>query len=538
MNALGTLVRFRLRRDRVVGTAWVVVVALSILFVVAALASTYGTREMRVGVIAVLTANPSLLAVRGAPDGASAGAFFMTEIGAFMMMLVAFMNTFTAVRHTRADEEQGRSDLIVATRAGRASSTWATIVHAVVLNVVMGLLSALVATLSGYDGYGSLIFGWALASTGLAFFGIGLLSAQIFSTSRAANGWGIAAIAVFWVLNAAADAAGTASADHLRVTPSAAVWFTPVGWGLRIRPYTQNAWWIGLLSIALAAVLVAASFWLQSIRDTSSGLVAPRRGRARASVALRGPLSLAWRLQRGSIIGWGVAAVVGGLLIAALGKTLNDAVASNPEIETSLKKVGSGSGSVLEVFLGVMAALIGLLVAGAAVQTVIRLRQEEAATNAETVLATPVGRLRWYLSYVVIAVVASAVILVISGAVMGGALSGIDAKLAGEAVTLAIAQLPAVGVYLAVTAFVFAVFPRATIAVGWTVFGIGVVLGEFGALLGLPDWVRQIAPTDHTPTVPLGSADWSGTWIMAAITVILIAIGAWAFTRRGIVSTS
>ena len=66
MNALGTLVRFRLRRDRVVGTVWVVVVALSILFVVAALASTYGTRELRIGVIEVLTTNPTLLAVRQA----------------------------------------------------------------------------------------------------------------------------------------------------------------------------------------------------------------------------------------------------------------------------------------------------------------------------------------------------------------------------------------------------------------------------------------------------------------------------------------
>ncbi|HVX06815.1 hypothetical protein [Humibacter sp.] len=538
MNALGTLVRFRLRRDRVVGTAWVVVVALSIMFVVSALASTYGTHQMRLGVIEVLTSNPTLLAVRGAPDGASAGSFFMTEIGAFMMLLVAFMNTFTAVRHTRADEEQGRSDLIVATRAGRASSTWATIVHAGILNVAMGLLSAIVATASGYDLPGSLVLGWALASTGIAFFGIGLLSAQIFSTSRAANGWGIAAIAVLWVLNAAADANGTASADHLHVTPSAAVWFTPVGWGLRIRPYTQNEWWIGLLSLALAAVLVAVSFWLQSIRDTSSGLVASRRGRAGASAVLRGPIGLAWRLQRGSIIGWGIAAVVGGLLIAGLGKTLNDAVAANPEIATSLKKVGSGSGSVLEVFLGVMAALIGLLVAGAAVQTVIRLRQEEAATNAETVLATPVGRLRWYLSFVIVAVVASAIILVLAGAVMGGALSGIDAKLAGAAIALALAQLPAVGVYMAVTAFVFGVFPRATTAVGWTAFGVGVVLGEFGALLGLPDWVRQIAPTDHTPTVPLGSADWGGTWIMAAITIVLVAVGAWAFTRRGLVFTN
>jgi putative exporter of polyketide antibiotics len=50
--------------------------------------------------------------------------------------------------------------------------------------------------------------------------------------------------------------------------------------------------------------------------------------------------------------------------------------------------------------------------------------------------------------------------------------------------------------------------------------------------------VRQIAPTDHTPTVPLSAADWSGTWIMGGIAIVLIALGALAFTRRGIVSTS
>lgn len=537
MNALATLVRFRLRRDRIVGTVWVLVVALSVLFVVAALASSYGTDEVRTAVIATLTSNPTLLAVRGAPDGASAGAFFMVEVGADLALLVALMNTFTAVRHTRADEEPGRSDLIVATRAGRKTSTWATVVHAIVLNIAMGVLSALAMMMCGFEPMGSLMLGWALASTGIAFFGVGLLSAQIFSTSRAANGWAIAVAAGFWVVNAAADAGGTV-VDSLHVTPSVAVWFTPIGWGMRIRPYTANEWWIGLFSLAFAVVLIAISFWLQSIRDTSAGLVAVRRGRQWARSTLRGPVGLAWRLQRGSILGWGAAAVVGALLVAGLGKTLNDAVLADPDIEEALKSVSSGSGTVLEVFLAAMAVLVGLLVAGAAIQTMIRMRQEEAASNAETVLATPVTRLRWYLSFVIVAGVSTLVILVLAGLVMGGSLMQIDQNLVGPAIVLAVTQFPAVLVYLGITAFAFGLFPRATVAVGWTVFGIGIVLGEFGALLGLPQWVRNIAPANHTATVPLASADWNGTWIMLVLAVVLIAIGAWAFTRRAVVPTS
>lgn len=538
MNALGTLVRFRLRRERIITPVWVLVIAASVLFVAAALADTYGTHDLRVSVIGVIGTDPTVLALRGAPDGASAGSFFMMEIGSYLLLLAAFMNTFLAVRHTRADEEQGRSDLVVATRAGRGSSTLATVIVAVIANVLVGVFSALAAMAAGYDGAGSVVLGWALATTGIAFFGIGLLSAQIFSTSRGANGWAVAAIGVLWVLNSAGNAASRISADRLHATPGAAVWFTPIGWALRTRPFTANEWWPGLLSVGLAVVLVVVAFVLQSVRDTSAGLIAPRAGRATASSALRGPLGLAWRLQRGSIIGWGIGAVVAAFLVGGLGKTLQDVAAGNPDVSKVIKNMAVGSGTVFDAFVGVMMGLVGLLVAGAAIQTAMRLRQEEAGSTAETVLATPVSRLRWYLSYVVLALVASLVILGVSGLLAGLALSNIDTGLIGQAFALALGQLPAVAVYLAITAVVFALVPRATIAVGWTVFGLGVIVGEFGSLLGLPEWLRDLAPSSNTATAPLEHADWSGTWIMALIVVVVVAAGAWAFSRRGIVSSS
>ncbi|MHA7984685.1 ABC transporter permease [Rathayibacter sp. CAU 1779] len=536
MSATAVLLRFRLRRDRIVVPVWIVVMAFSVLFVAAALASTYNTESLRVAVIRLAAVDPTLLALRGDPDGPSAGSFFVMEIGAYLLILVGFMNTFLAVRHTRADEQAGRAELVLATRASRPSMTASTLVLAVIANVGVGLFGALAAMATGYDGPGSIVLGWALATTGLAFFGIGLLFGQIFSTSRAANGWGSAAVGLFWVVAAAGNAAGKVSSDGLHVTPGAAIWFTPIGWGLRTLPYTQNLWWPGLLSLALAAVLIVVSVLLQGVRDTGAGLVAARLGRGTASAVLRGPIGLAWRLQRGSIIGWGIGAVLGGAAIGGLGKTLNDSISQNKDLSKAIEEMGSGNGTVFEVFIGVMIALIGLVVAGAAIQTAMRMRQEEAATTAELVLATPVSRLRWFVSYVVVGLVASAVILALAGIVAGSALASIDQNLVGQTILLSIAQLPAVAVYMGVTALVFAVIPRLTIAAGWIVFGVGVVLGEFGSLLNLPDWVRQVAPTAHTAVPPMSSADWSGTWWLVGIAVVAFVLAGIVFTRRDLVS--
>jgi ABC-2 type transport system permease protein len=123
MSATAVLLRFRLRRDRMLMPVWIIVMAFSVLFVAAALASTYNTESLRVAVIRLAAVDPTLLALRGDPDGSSAGAFFMMEIGAYLGILVGFMNTFLAVRHTRADEQAGRAELVLATRARRRAPT-------------------------------------------------------------------------------------------------------------------------------------------------------------------------------------------------------------------------------------------------------------------------------------------------------------------------------------------------------------------------------------------------------------------------------
>lgn len=535
MSAIGTLLRLRLRRDRVQMTVWVLVIALMTVFTASAISSEYGTHADRVDILKLATATPTLLVVRGTAQGASTGAFFVFESLTYLAVLAALMSTFLAVRHSRADEESGRSELIAATSAGRFAPTIATVIEGVIANVAVMVLVFLGLLASGFDAAGSATFGWALGVTGIAFLGVGLLCAQVFSSSRAANGCAAALVGIAYVVRGIGDASGTVSADGLHTTSGWVSWLSPIGWAQQTRPFADNAWWTGLSGVALCAVLVIVTLVLQAVRDNGAGLIAARAGRARASAVLRGPLGLAWRLARGSIIGWGIGAVVLALLAGKLGATVLDALKNNSEISTAITSMTpGGSGGVLQEFVSAMMGFVGLLVAGCMLQIIMRLRQDEAVGTTEVVLASRVGRIRWFLCYLVVGVLAAVVILLLSGVLTGATLAqtdGVDPAIFGQTVGAALAQLPAVLIYLSVLGLVFALIPRVTIPVGWAMLAVGAFLGQFGGILKLPDWVRNVSPSQHTPAVPMPHADFSGAWWMVVISIV-VAIVAVVLVRR------
>ncbi|MCU1402279.1 MAG: hypothetical protein JWM70_603 [Microbacteriaceae bacterium] len=534
MNGIGTLLRMRLRLDRWQLFSWVVGIGLVMLLTVVAVGREYSTDTEREAVLRLALTNPALLALRGAPQNPSSGAFLAFQILAFMAMLAALMNTFLAVRHSRADEESGRAELISATSAGRVSPTIATAIEGTIANILVTVVVTLVLLGNGLDPAGSTLFGLGVGGTGLAFLGVGLLSSQVFSTSRGANGWAASLAGVAYLLRGIGDATGTQGADGLTTTSGWESWLSPLGWAQQMLPFAGDVSWPVFLDLALAVVLFLATLALQSVRDTGAGVVPARSGRATASGALGGQLGLAWRLQRSSIIGWGIGAVLIALFAGSLGPASIDAVKNNPAVTAVIASlVLGGTGAMLKIFVAAMMGIVGLIVAGCVLQVVMRLRQDEAAGTAELVMATRVSRIRWFASYLIVGVVAAAVILLLSGVMTGAMLAAAgDQSLFGETVAAAVVQLPAVLVYLAVLGLVFSLVPRATIAVGWALLAVGTFVGTFGGIMGLPTWVRSVAPSTHTPAIPLPNPDWSGVWWMLVVSVIAVALAFVAVRRR------
>ena len=514
MTPFGVLLRQRLRRDWLQLTLWIVGTALMAFAGYAGVSQSYATLADRQNILAAALANPVILMFRGLPSGTSEGAFLAFEVLPWLALLAALMSTFLAVRHTRGDEEAGRSELVWATPAGRRLPTVATVVHGIAANIVLAALTALALIATGLPTAGSLLAGAAAGSGGIAFLGIGLLAAQLMRTSRGANSLTVWVLVATFLIRGIGNAAGTPNDDLSSITSAWPAWLSPFGWAEQTRPYDTDLVWPMLLGLGFGIVLAVASVALHSLRDIDASFVAERPGRVSARPALASPHALVWRLTSGSIVGWAVGGAITGILATTLSGLVDQISGENPAVADILKKIGGATGGLDEVVVTVFFTLLGILAACCAVQTVVRARQEEARGTAEAVLATPIGRVRWLADYVIVGVVA--VVIVIAAAVLAGWL-GVWANGSADSLYRIVAvaglgQALAASIFAVLTALVFVLLPRATTAVAWSLVLLAALLGMFGPLFGLPEWSANLSPFAVTPVVDGSGVDVRGLW--------------------------
>lgn len=535
VGALRILWGQRLRRDRWQLVIWVLGIGALAMFAASAIQQTYGDDASRAQILQLATATPAILMLRGLARGASIGAFTFFQIYSFLALLAGLMSTFLAVRHSRAEEESGSAELIASTPAGRLTPAVATFLHGTAANVLVALAVFAGFSAKGLDPAGSLVAGAATGAVGLAFLGVGLFVAQLMGTSRGANGFSSALVVLAYILRGIGDAAGTPNADGTVMTAGAASWFSPIGWGQQTFAFTGDRWWPLLLPLALAVVCGAAAWLILKRRDSGASVWGALPGRISARPGLNSPTALALRLQTGSIIGWALGGLAMGLLAGSLGSAIAAANIADSNVTAALRAMLQSQGvSLTQLLISVMFSIAGVLAAACGLQAVIRLRQEEAAGTAELLLAAPVGRMHWLVSYMLLGTASVVLVMFLTAFGAWASLTGSgDTSMDGWAVwETAVAQLPAALIYLAVPALVFVLWPSATIAAGWALLGAGVVLGIFGGMIGLDESIRDLSPFTHTP-VPNGSTtDWSGAWWMLAIAVVAGAVAVIGMRRR------
>ncbi len=520
----GSLVRFILRRDRVRLPVWIVATVGLVLSSVASLPDFFPTaadRQAR----ADLVDNPTFAALTGpgyGTDNYTFGAMVANEYISFTAVIVALMSIFLVVRHTRAEEQAGRTELLRSAVVGRYASTAAVLIVVGAANVLIGLLLALglPATLTELSMSGSLLFGAGIASVGLVFTGGAALTAQLTEQSRAASGIAGAALAVAYTIRAIGD-----------MGDRTASWLSPIGWAQAPRAYVDERWWPLLLSAGLTGALVAVTLRIAAGRDLGAGIVRPRPGPASASGGLSTPLGLAVRLQRGSLIGWGVGLFLLGLTYGSFVSEVEEFASDNEIFEDFL--VNAGEASFVDSFAATITVFIALLAAGFAIQSTLRLRGEETAGRAEPVLAAAVSRRDWLTSHLGVALVGSAGMLLLTGLGLGttaAATTG-DGSWVGRMLGASLIHVPAVWLVIGVTVALIGLAPRVTI-LSWVVLAYGLVVFYLGGLLNFPDWLHNLSPFGHTPRVPAADFMLAPLLALTALAAALIATGLMAFARR------
>ncbi|MFB8401575.1 ABC transporter permease [Streptomyces sp. NPDC055912] len=511
----GTLTRLALRRDRLTIPLWALVTGGLVASGAGSLEGVYGTAAERAEAAAAMTANSSMRALYGPVFDDSLGGLVAWRFGTFAAVLAAVASLIVVVRHTREEEETGRQEMLSAGAVGRRAPLTAALLAALVVNTAVALI--VTAGLAGQGAAGALALGLALGGTGMVFAATAALAAQLTESARLAKGLTGAAVGLAFVLRAAGDSGGS----------PVLTWLSPIGWAENVRAFAGERWWVLLLIAAAALAQTAAAYALAGRRDIGASFLATRPGPAEGGLATAG--ALAWRLQRGTLLGWSLGFLLGGLVFGGMVEGAADIVGDNAQARQIIERMG-GQNALTDAFLATMVSLFGMVAALFAVGSVLRPHGEETSGRTEPLLANALGRIRWAAGHLLIAFGGSALILALSG--IGLALSyGRDA---GPVLGASLAQLPAVWTLAGLAVLLWGAAPRAATA-AWGAAGLCLALGWIGPALDLPQAALNLSPFGHLPKLPGPETAWTPVLALTALAAALVAAGLAGLRRRDVI---
>ncbi|MEO8221742.1 MAG: ABC transporter permease [Specibacter sp.] len=524
MTGFWLCVRFIMRRNWLRLLVWAAVLAVMIPVVYDSQQQAFPTQAAR-DAYAQVANTPAVAAMTGLPYAAgSLGGILVIKIWMTLAVALGFASLFLVTRNGRADEEAGRTELLRSSALGRHAYSMANYAVAGGLSLLVGLLVSMLCLSVSLPVASSWVMGASIAGTGLAFVAVAALCGQLSSTSRGANSLGVAVLALFYFIRAGADL----QAHGTEVGPLS--WLSPIGWAQNMRPFGQDNWWPLLALLALAVVGCALALRIETNRDLGMGLLAERPGPARGSALLASPVGLMLRLQRGSLIGWLLGAVVAGAFFGGVAKAMTTALdPANPFAKAFM----GNSANVLDGIMSLFVMFNGLLAGAFAVQCLAGARGEEANGRLESQLAGALSRYRWLLAQLLVAAAGSALMLLIGGYLTGASSNG--AATGSHMAAASFAYWPAALLMMGVMLFLHGFLPRLSVSLTWAVYGLSALIAMFGPLFSLSDAVIKATPFGAVPRMPIEDFALLPTVVLSAIAVMLAVLGIWRFRTRDIV---
>ncbi len=524
MTGASIFIRMFLRRDRWMLFWWIAGATLLYYSQAPSTAATYATQAEFDKAAVSMENNVAFIAMTGPARALDTiGGQVAWQAMAFGAILAGLMSMFIVGRHTRAEEESGRDELVRAAAVGRHAPVVAAVVVAAMANLVTGVFIALSLLAYGLDAAGCLAIGAAFTLTGLTFTGVALVAAQLTDGVRAMYGITGAVIAVSYALRAIGD-----------VSANGLSWLSPIGWGQAMHPFSGERWWPALLPVVASVALVGAALALFVRRDVGSGLWPSRPGPSRASSRLLGTLGLAWRLQRGSIIGWTLGLLLLGISYGSIGSDVEDLMGSS-DFSESILSAGPDLTASFYAFAIVMMAIIA---SGFTISSALRPLGEEDAGRVENVLATALPRRTWLLGHVAMTVLGTAAVLVAGGLGLGLGFAMVtsDGSAVGRYLGAMLTYLAPVLLLGAIARLLHGVVPRFAF-LAWVGLAFSMVVMFFGELLRFPAAVVDVSPFSHLALAPAEDVRWLPVVLVALVALALSAAGQLAYRRRDVITS-
>lgn len=522
----GFLTKLIIRRDRIRIPLWLIGITFFTLMVPIAFQDLYSTQQER-DVMAETMENPAMTAMVGPGDleHYTIGAMTTHQMLLLTSVVVGLMSILLVTRHTRADEEDGRLEMIRSLPTGRLANIHATLLTLVIINVVLALINGFGLYALGIDSMdleGSLLYGAALGVTGIFFAGVTGVFAQLSESSRGTIGYSIAVLIIAYLIRAIGDV----SHDTLSM-------FSPLGWITKTEAYSANNWWPIWLTLSVSVLLILLAHFLNAVRDLEAGFFPAKPGRKYASRFLQSPLGLAVRLQRNGIIAWAIGMFVLGLSYGSVFGDLESFFEGNDMLK-QLLAADEGS-SLTEQFIPMLMIVMAILATIPTLMAMLKLRGEEKKNRTEHLLSKAVSRHKLMTSYLIISIVNGFVMISLAAIGLWSAANAVmDEGMAfGTIYGAALVYYPAMLVMIGFAALLIGFLPKLT-SIIWFYLLYSFIVIYLGGLFQFPDWVGKLSPYGYIPEIPVEEMDWLPIMSLSIVAVALILIGYIGYRKRDI----
>jgi len=534
----GTVFGKTLRDSRL---ALALVGALVALFVVAggvAMTTTYGTPETRAELARLSTMMPDVLrGLYGNPVKVDTlGGFISWHYGAYLALLIGLWSIIALSSTLAGEARRGSLDLTLAAAMSRRrvalEKTFGHVAGLAIVAAVMALAAWLTGSLAAQFPGDEIALTDAVGfAVGVALKGL-IAGALAFALAGVIGRGAAAGVAGAWMVG------GYVVQGYRDVVPTldAVAPLSCFSWSADHLPLAGQYDWpsIGLVGIAAGGLLVlGVAVFVR--RDVGTTTVAPgRAGWLALPVGVRGPLARSCGELLPAALAWGFGLGLYGLVMAGSANAFADLLASAPDLAAALRRLipeidlTSIAGFLQYAFTELGFLLLGLT----AVNLVAVHHGDESSGRLELQLSTPLSRLRWMVSGTVALWLSICAVTALFGATVG---LGIAAG--GTDPVTPMAGMAALGLYAAALAGIGVAAgglfgPRLAAPVVFTL-----ALGDFlvdvlAPMLGAPDWVAQLALTNHLGKPMVGDWDWPGVALCLAIAIGGLSIGVWGMRRR------
>ncbi|MGW2159263.1 ABC transporter permease [Nonomuraea sp. NPDC001699] len=528
MSGTGTLVRLALRRERAVAPWWFLLLVALSLAMVGYINRNMGTYELKLAYTDVVRRYAFFRALGGGVVEPRLEVLATWRSGGFLYVINAFAALMTVVRHTRREEDAGRTELVRAGVVGCRAPLGAALLVAGATSLTGGALTAAALLAAGLEPVGTLAYGAAVVVAGWVFAGVAAVAAQLARDARTATVIGLYALGLAYVLRYAADASDRPWLKAL----------SPLGWSHLVDAYRDERWWLLGVSTLAAGALCAVAYALLGRRDLGSGLLPERPGKEEAP-ALRGPVSLAWRLHRGLLLKWAAGTAAFAAVGGAMGPLAKDVLARPSVVVTNITTLlGVPAADALDGYMWYYLLILAYGIALYPVLMIMRLRAEETSGRADHVQSTPLTRVRWAAGHLAVAALGTVALLALAALVFSAVYAALLGDLAGTAprfLAAALSQAPAAWCVGAVCLTAYGLLPRASVPLCWAAWVLTALLGQvvapfYGVWGGTP-----FEPFHYLPNIMAGQA--FGTvpeLTLLALTAALTAGGLFALRRRDV----